>query len=83
MRLSRRGLIRGAFGTVLGLPWLEALAGPRVAQRLVLMFNANGTVCVMRRSALDDFRLLASGSTCARSTSPRPASHSDRRRRCP
>ncbi len=44
MRLSRRGLIRGAFGTVLGLPWLEALAGPRTAQRLVLMFNANGTV---------------------------------------
>ncbi len=44
MKLSRRGVLRGAFGAAVGLPWLEALAGPKEARRLVLVFGPNGTV---------------------------------------
>lgn len=42
---SRRTVLRGAFGAVLGLPWLEALAQTATPpKRLVLTFSPNGTV---------------------------------------
>lgn len=43
MNVSRRTVLRGALGAMVGLPALEAFAQTRTP-RLVLMFNANGTV---------------------------------------
>jgi len=50
-RLSRRTLLRGASGAVLGLPFLESLLGRQASaqaapapKRLVIMYTSNGTV---------------------------------------
>jgi hypothetical protein len=43
MSVTRRAVLRGALGAMVGLPALEAFAQART-KRLVLMFNANGTV---------------------------------------
>lgn len=43
MKLGRRGVLRGAAGISVALPWLEAFA-QRQTPKLVLLFSANGTL---------------------------------------
>jgi hypothetical protein len=51
MSLSRRAVLRGALGTLIGLPLLDAMVGPRKAwanglggKRLIVVYTPNGTV---------------------------------------
>jgi hypothetical protein len=62
-RVSRREVLRGAFGAALALPWLEAYA-PRAARaesgrprRFIALFSANGTL-PWAQGGERDFELL-------------------------